>query len=211
MVRAREADPRRGNREKTRHHGGGGLVCDRRCAGDRPESNPGYAGGDERERTDTERIDGRGNGARAVARARDGQRGCGCAIRGAAFAASRQRIGGVTRVVGVAEQRRLCLDQTARPAIGNPEVTAEFIDDGVGVEGEHPGVVSNERAGEDPGRPARKVVLLHALPEIDADPRRGCDLFEGDSAALSFATKSGTELIAVGHEKAIRCSKFSAR
>ena len=58
--------------------------------------------------------------------------GGGGAIRGAAFAASRQRIGGVTRVVGVAEQRRLRLDQTARPAIGNPEVTAEFIDDGVG-------------------------------------------------------------------------------
>ena len=66
------------------------------------------------------------------------------------------------------DQRSLRLDQPFGAAVADREQPAELVDDFVGVESDRFRVVANERTGEDPGRPARKVVALEAIPQLRA-------------------------------------------
>ena len=75
----------------------------------------------------------------------------------------------------------------------NSSMTSRF------VQADRAGVVADEGASEDPGRPARHVVALEAFPQIRADVGHRGDGVERDAAALASGREAWTEGIPVRH------------
>ena len=66
----------------------------------------------------------------------------------------------------VANELCLRLNQPAATPIPHGEKTAELVHDLVGIEADGAGVVAYEGPGEDPRRPARKVISLETVPQV---------------------------------------------
>ncbi len=86
----------------------------------------------------------------------------------------------------VAEQVRLRLNQAADAPVADGKQSAELVDDLVGIEADRPGVVADERTGEDPRRPAREVVAFQAFPQIDPDLGDRGDGIERNAAPFAL-------------------------
>src|SRR5688572_27347658 len=99
----------------------------------------------------------------------------------------------------VTDQAGLLADDRHDAPVAQRKQAAEVIHDFVRVETDGLRVVAHEGAREDPLRPARKVVALEALPELDADVGNRRDGFERNAAALAFAAEAWAKRIPFGH------------
>ena len=96
--------------------------------------------------------------------------------------------------------RRACsrmIGTTRRSPSGNSRQKSSTTSFGVEPDGLR--VVAHEGAREDPLGPARKIVALEPLPELDADVGNRGDGFERNAAALAFAAQAGAKCIPFGH------------
>src|SRR5688500_14553783 len=99
----------------------------------------------------------------------------------------------------VPDQPRLFADRRDDAPIAEWEEAAEVVHDFVRVETDRLRVVPDEGAGKDPFGPAREVVALEPLPELDADVGQGRDGFQGDAAPFPFPAQARTECFPFGH------------
>jgi Fe-S-cluster containining protein len=102
---------------------------------------------------------------------------------------------------GVADQGPLRLDQAFGTPVADGEETAELVHHFVGIQSDGEGVVANEGAGEDPGRPAGEVVALEPVPEFGPDFRDRSDGFQRNAASLPLAPQPRSEGLPVRHDE----------
>jgi hypothetical protein len=188
---------------------GDAVVNDGRHSCSSPETGPCNCGSKEGEKCRTADVDCRGDGARRQADAP----GPGLSfsfVRGATtipFAGHERGILEYSR--GVADELRVSVDEPGCASIAVGVETAELVHHVVGIEADGFGIIANERARKDAGRPLGKVVAFEASPEVSAnlgDRNNGVDT---DTASLSFAAQSGAESVSIRHDVSNPTANFT--